>query len=113
MTALRLAQGNTVDYTPVADVAAGDLVKFGTHVGVAENDIAAGRQGALAVNGIFRITGNAGVLSVGIGTELDVDLTEMEVVAPGGGDSDVKVFTAKAYDSVSPPEIDVWINKVG
>lgn len=46
-------QGAAIDFTPSADVAAGDVVVQGELVGVAKLDIKAGRLGALAVEGVF------------------------------------------------------------
>lgn len=45
--------GESVDYTPVAAVAAGDVVVQGELVGVTKLPIEAGRLGALAVAGVF------------------------------------------------------------
>ena len=46
--------GDAVNYTPVAAVAAGDVVVQGSLVGVAKLPIAAGALGALHVAGIFQ-----------------------------------------------------------
>jgi predicted RecA/RadA family phage recombinase len=54
--------GASIDYTPAADVAAGDVVVQGDLVGVAKLDIKAGQLGALAVEGVFdfaKATGSA------------------------------------------------------
>jgi predicted RecA/RadA family phage recombinase len=45
--------GNAVDYTPTADVAAGDVVVQGDLIGVARTAIAANTPGSLAVDGVF------------------------------------------------------------
>jgi len=45
--------GAAIDYTPDADVTAGDVVIQGDLVGVAKSDIAAGSLGSLAVEGVF------------------------------------------------------------
>jgi predicted RecA/RadA family phage recombinase len=47
--------GDLLDYTPAADVAAGDVVVIGSLVGVAPRAIAANAVGALAVEGVFEI----------------------------------------------------------
>lgn len=47
--------GDAVDYTPSANVAAGDVVVQGDLVGVAKKDVAANVLGALAVTGVFDI----------------------------------------------------------
>jgi len=46
-------QGASIDHTPAADVAAGDVIVQGELVGVARLDIKAGAIGALAVEGVF------------------------------------------------------------
>ena len=53
--------GDSVDYTPVAAVAAGDVVVQGELVGVAKVPIEAGRLGALAVAGVFDFAKATGV----------------------------------------------------
>jgi predicted RecA/RadA family phage recombinase len=46
-------EGCSIDFTPAADVAAGDVVVQGDLVGVAKLDIKANKLGALAVEGVF------------------------------------------------------------
>jgi predicted RecA/RadA family phage recombinase len=48
-------EGDAVDYTPVAAVAAGQVVLQGSMIGVAKTPITAGALGALAVKGIFDV----------------------------------------------------------
>ncbi len=45
--------GETIDYTPGVDVAAGEVVVLADLVAVAKRDILAGTLGALAVVGVF------------------------------------------------------------
>jgi predicted RecA/RadA family phage recombinase len=45
--------GNSIDHTPSADVAAGDVVVQGDLIGIAKLTIAADTLGALAVTGVF------------------------------------------------------------
>jgi len=47
--------GESIDYTPVSAVAAGQVVVQGSMIGVAKTPIAAGALGALAVKGIFDV----------------------------------------------------------
>jgi predicted RecA/RadA family phage recombinase len=58
-------QGAAIDHTPLADVAAGDVIVQGELVGVARLDIKAGVIGALAVEGVFDFP-----KAVGVGTAL-------------------------------------------
>jgi predicted RecA/RadA family phage recombinase len=48
-----IQEGNSIDHTPGADVAAGAVVVQGDLVGVAARDIKANKLGALAVSGVF------------------------------------------------------------
>jgi predicted RecA/RadA family phage recombinase len=60
--------GCTVDYTPGADVAVGDVVVQGDMVGVAKQAIKANQLGALAVEGVFdfaKATGGGSAIAVG------------------------------------------------
>ncbi|MCI0335715.1 MAG: DUF2190 family protein [Planctomycetes bacterium] len=54
-------EGASVDYTPGADVASGDVVVQGELVAVAKLDIKTGKLGALAVGGVFDFAKNTGV----------------------------------------------------
>lgn len=48
--------GDRLDYTPAADVSAGDLVLLGSLPAVAATDIAAGEAGAVLRTGKFRLS---------------------------------------------------------
>ena len=65
MKARYVQRGESMDYTPEADVAAGDIVKLGNLVGVAKLDIKAGELGALALVGIYEIATNATAIAAG------------------------------------------------
>ena len=56
MTTEYVQRGESIDYTPGADVAAGDVVVQGELVGVAKRNIKANELGALAVEGVFDFT---------------------------------------------------------
>lgn len=79
MKARYIQRGESIDYTPMTDVAAGDVVKVGGLVGVAKLDIKAGELGALAVVGVYEIAtgGNA----VTLGDVVYVDPTTGKVCA--------------------------------
>lgn len=60
--------GNSIDYTPGAAVAAGAVVVQGELVGIAKVDIPANALGALAVNGVFdlpKATGGGTAITAG------------------------------------------------
>ena len=50
-----IQEGQSIDYTPSAAVAAGQVVVQGSMIGVAKTPIAASVLGALAVRGIFDV----------------------------------------------------------
>ena len=52
MKARYVQRGESIDFIPAFDVAAGDIVKVGSLVGVAKLDIKAGELGALALCGV-------------------------------------------------------------
>lgn len=59
-------EGMSIDYTPGADVAAGDVIVQGDLVGVAKTEIKSGKLGALAVAGVFDFARSGGsVYTVG------------------------------------------------
>ena len=61
-------EGHSIDYTPGADVAVGDVVVQGELVGVAKQPIAANALGALAVTGVFdfpKATGGGTAITAG------------------------------------------------
>ncbi|MGL6193788.1 MAG: DUF2190 family protein [Thermoguttaceae bacterium] len=60
MNAIFRHRGITIDYTPTADVTAGDIVSEGGINGVANNDIPANTLGALAVVGVFDVEKKTG-----------------------------------------------------
>jgi len=61
MKAVYVQKGDDIDYTPSADVAAGDVVVVGTNLlGIAKLDIKSGVLGALSLKGIFDMPKAAG-----------------------------------------------------
>lgn len=53
MKARYIQRGESIDFTPTAPVAAGDVVKVGSLIGVAKLDIKPGELGALATVGVY------------------------------------------------------------
>lgn len=68
MIAKYVQLGDSIDYRPTTDVAAGDLVIVGEIVGVAKLDIPANTLGALALTGIYDIA------------KISVTITQGEIV---------------------------------
>jgi len=73
MSATYVQTGDTIDYTPAADVSAGDVVVQGTLVGVALRNIAANTLGALAVRGVFDFDKEEVAISAGEDVYYDTD----------------------------------------
>ena len=99
MDARYVQRGDAIDYTPLADVAAGDIVVLGKLVGVAKLDIPAETPGALALTGIYEVTKNAGT-AFAAGSEVAWDATNKKAVASGTSGS-VKIGHAVALTGAS------------
>ena len=87
MSVIFVQDGNSIDYTPAADVAAGDVVVQGDLVGVAKLDIAADVLGALAVTGVFdfpKATGAGTAIAAGATVYWDVADTEAKEDSEAG-----------------------------
>ena len=101
MDARYVQRGDAIDYTPMADVAAGDMVVLGKLVGVAKLDIKAGELGALALAGVYEVTKNSGV-AFAAGMEVGWNPTDRKAVAAGAAGS-VKIGHAVALTGASDP----------
>ncbi|MFH1022121.1 MAG: DUF2190 family protein [Planctomycetota bacterium] len=76
--------GDAVDYTPVADVKAGDVVVQADLTGVAKLDIPAGKLGALSVKGVFdfpKATGAGSAIAAGAKVWWDATVHQATAVA--------------------------------
>lgn len=95
MDARYVQRGDAIDYTPAADVAAGDVVVLaGKLVGVAKLDIKAGELGALALTGVYEVAKAQGA-AFGVGTEVGWNASTKAAVAAGSSGA-VKVGHAVA-----------------
>lgn len=101
MKARYIQRGESIDYVPEADVAAGDIVKLGGLVGVAKLDIRAGELGALATVGVYEV--DPGGAAISVGDVVCVDPATGKVCAEGA-DGAVRfghaVTAATSADSV-------------
>lgn len=93
MSAKFVQNGDTIDYTPVAAVAAGALVDLGFAVGVAKLPIAAGALGALALVGVYDLDITAPGETKAVGTALYVDGTGALTWSSSGGGSGAAPYT--------------------
>ena len=97
--------GAAIDYTPGADVAAGDVVVQSELVGVAKREIKASTLGSLAVEGVFDFAKEAGggvTFSTGDLAYWD-DTNNVAVTTDGGGTNKLlgKVVLAAADGDAS------------
>ena len=76
-TATFIHDGKAIDYTPGANVSAGDVVVQNDLVGIAKLDIAADALGALAVTGVFDLPKTAGAgEAIGAGAKVYWDVAD-------------------------------------
>ena len=80
-------EGNSIDFAPVADASAGDVVVQGDLVGVTKRDIKANELGALAVTGVFDFAKQAGAgVTFAVGAKVFFnDTTNVAVATDGSG----------------------------
>ena len=79
-------EGDTVDYTPTAEVLAGVAVGLATGnlLGLATELIAANKKGALSIRGVAEATYNSDAASLVQGGSATFDFTAQEVKATAG-----------------------------
>lgn len=96
--------GDAIDYTPGADVAAGDVVVQGELVGVAKRPIAANALGTLYVLGVFdfpKATGAATAIAAGAVVYWDAVAKVATVNAAAGVNKLIGKTVAAAADADS------------
>jgi predicted RecA/RadA family phage recombinase len=81
-------EGESVDYTPSAAIAAGDVVVQGDLVGVAPRALAAGEAGAVVVWGVFDLA-KATNVSFAVGAVVYWDDTNNVVTATATGNKQI------------------------
>ena len=87
MKAVKISSGDVIDYTPTADVAAGDVVVQGELVGIALQPIPANVLGSLAVAGVFDVAkATATVFSAGAKVYWDAT-NKLAVTSDGEGEN--------------------------
>jgi len=95
-----IQRGDSVDYTPAADVAAGSVVVQEDLVGVAGREIKAGQPGALAVTGVYefpKATGVGSAIAAGIRLYWDV----AEAVAKTDSEAGANKYLGKAVKAAA------------
>lgn len=101
-TAVFVQQGDQIDYTPSAAVAAGDMVVQGDLVGVAKQPIAADALGALAVSGVFdfpKATGAGSGIAAGVTVYWDAAEKVAKTDSEAGANKLIGKTVAAAGDS--------------
>ena len=106
-TATFIHDGNAIDYTPGADVSAGDVVVQGELVGVAKVGIAANALGALAVTGVYDVPKASGDGGITAGAEVYWD--EAEAVAKTDAESGANKNLGKAVAAAGDTDTTVRV----
>ena len=102
MTATYIHEGNAIDYTPAADVVAGDVIVQGELLGVAKLDIKAGTLGALAVVGVFdfpKATGASTAIAEGLDVYWDESAGEATTDSASGANKRIGRTIAASGDN--------------
>ena len=109
-TANFVHDGKSIDYTPGADVTAGDVVVQNDLVGVAKLDIAANVLGALAVTGVFDLPKAAGVgEAIAAGTKVYWDVADgwpRPTARPARTSTSARPSRPRA--TTTPPSASAW-----
>jgi len=104
-TATFVQDGNSVDYTPGADVAAGAVVVQGDMIGIARTPIVANALGSLAVAGVFdlpKATGESTAIAAGASVYWDVADSEAKEDSESGANKLIgKVVKAAGDDDAT------------
>jgi predicted RecA/RadA family phage recombinase len=101
-------EGNQIDHTPSADVAAGDVVVQGELVGIAKTPIAANALGALSVTGVAdfpKATGATTAIAAGAKVHWDEVNQQATTVEAAG----VNKYIGKAIAAASDDDATVRV----
>jgi len=99
-TAQFIHDGKSIDYTPGADVAAGDVVVQNDLLGVAKLDIAANTLGALAVTGVFDVPKATGAgTAIGAGAKVYWNATAKQATTTATGNKYLGKTVKAAVDA--------------
>ena len=89
MTAKYWQKGEVLDYKASAAVRNGEVVRLGTRIGVAGEDIAAGEIGHLHVVGVFEMERATGAMTMGAAVYYDETNKNITTVASTGASPNV------------------------
>ena len=104
MSAIFRAYGDRIDHTPGAAVSAGQIIVLSSMLGYATDDIAAGRQGSLAIEGIVEVDKENVAFAVGE----DVYYDEANGLAFAGSG----IYMGKATKAAAADDDTVWVKIV-
>lgn len=107
-TATFIHQGDTIDYTPGADVGAGDVVVQNELVGVAKQDIPANTLGSLSITGVFdfpKATGASTAIAEGLDVYWDEGATAATTDSAAGVNKKLGRSAAAADDDATTVRI--------
>jgi predicted RecA/RadA family phage recombinase len=99
-TAIFIHDGNSIDYTPGSNVAAGDVVPQGDLVGIAKRDIVANALGALAVTGVFDVPKATGAsTAIAVGAKVHWNSTTKQATTTASGNKYLGKTVKAAVDA--------------
>lgn len=105
MKAIYVQKGDSIDYTPIADIAAGDVVVIGANLlGIAKLDIKSDELGALALVGVFDMPKAAGAgTAIAIGVTVYWDATNQVVTTDSNSGANLQLgrTVAAAVDAAT------------
>jgi len=107
-TATFIHDGKAIDYTPAADVSAGDVIVQNDLIGIAKLDIAAGQLGALAVTGVFDLPKTTGV-GEGVAAGANVYWDEADSVAKTDDESGANKSLGKTVAAAGDDDVTVRV----
>jgi predicted RecA/RadA family phage recombinase len=91
-TATYIQEGDAIDYTPGADVSAGDVIVQNDLVGVAKHDIPANKLGSLSVAGVFDFPKATGVgTAIAAGAIVFWDAAGVRATTSSGGGANKQI----------------------
>lgn len=100
MKAIYVQKGETLDYTPDADVTAGSIVPLTSRIGIAAAPISAGETGTLQMEGVFRFPKASGEeIQMGAAVFYDAATSAITTAADGNTPAGYAAAPALAKDS--------------
>lgn len=103
-----IQRGSTLDYTPNADIAAGESVLVGDRVGFTVRAIKANEMGAIAVRGVFDLPkASGGSTAIGDGVRVYWDNTNKVITATAGSNKYLGKTVGASVDADTRQKVNV------